>query len=97
MVSAPRRIMSPDPVTLIEAHERVCTERMERIDGTLGRIEETLKDHAHRFDRINLAAWSVAGTLGVLAMSVIAFLLLQVWPPPHPTMPQNVVAVVQKP
>ena len=54
---------------------------MEFIRGSLGEIEAALGAHELKFDKLNTAAWSVAGTLGLLAVSIIAYLFVQVWPP----------------
>ena len=71
-----------DPaLAAIAAHERLCEERMESIRGSLQGIETALCAHEAKFDTINTAAWGVAGTLALLALSIIAYLFVQVWPP----------------
>jgi hypothetical protein len=69
----------------LDAHERVCAERMIRIDESLDAIKLTLGKHDDRFDGINKAAWGVAGALGLLALGLFGWLFVQVYPPPHIT------------
>ena len=81
----------------VARHEDVCALRYEAINNSLGEINAKLTAHDGKFERLDKAAWSVVGTVGLLALSLIAFLFLRVWPPASSPDPHERPAVSSRP